>query len=70
MSLEEYNEILHKYYGYETLKKEQYEIINNKTGNRYKQELVGESAYYDIRRLANDFVSNEIVKELRALGKK
>jgi len=49
---------------------QKYEILNNKTGNRYKQELLGESAYYDIRRLANDFVSKEIIKELRALGRK
>ena len=48
---------------------QKYEILDNKTGNRYKQELLGESAYYDIRRLANDFVSKQIIKELRALGK-
>jgi len=48
---------------------QKYEIINNKTGKKYQKELVGESAYYDIRRLANDFVSKEIIKELRELGK-
>ena len=49
---------------------QKYEILDNKTGDKYEKELNGESAYYDIRRLANDFVSKEIVKELRVLGQK
>ena len=49
---------------------QKYEILNNKTGNRCKKELLGESAYYDIRRSANDFVSREIIKELKALGQR
>ena len=49
---------------------QKYEILNNKTGIKLEKELVGESAYYDIRRLANDFVSKEIIKELRALGQR
>jgi len=49
---------------------QKYEILDNKTGDRYEKELLGESAYYDIRRLANDFVSKQIIKELRALGQK
>jgi len=49
---------------------QKYEILNNKTGNKRKKELLGESAYYDIRRSANDFVSKEIIKELKALGQR
>ena len=42
---------------------QKYEILDNQTGNRYEQELLGESAYYDIRRLANDFVSKQLEKD-------
>lgn len=47
---------------------QKYEIMDNKTGNRYQKELLGESAYNDIRRLANDFVSKQLIQELKALG--
>lgn len=47
---------------------QKYEIVDNKTGNRYEKELSGESSYYDIRRSANDFVSKQILKEIKILG--
>ena len=49
---------------------QKYEILNNKTGIELEKELVGESAYYDIRRSANDFVSKQILKELKELGQR
>ena len=49
---------------------QKYEILNNKTGIELEKELVGESAYYDIRRSANDFVSRQILEELKEIGQK
>ena len=45
------------------------DIAQQKFGELEK-ELVGESAYYDIRRSANDFVSRQILEELKEIGQK
>ena len=51
-------------------KLQKYKILNNKTGIELEKELVGESAYYDIRRSANDFVSRQILEEIKEIGQK
>lgn len=49
---------------------QKYVILDNKTGITLEKEFIGESSYYDIRREINDFVSKEILKELKALRRK
>ena len=49
---------------------QKYEILDNKTGIELEKELVGESAYYDIRRSAKDYINKQLGRKLKETGQR